>query len=109
MDKANQTHTTALQIFEPDPDAVYTIEITAHLADVPRRQIAVYCKNGLISPLGDSDSDGFFFNADGIRTLRQIDYLRNVAGMNVSSIRLVMDLIHTVESLRDEVRDLRTR
>src|SRR5712672_3629956 len=39
-----------LQLFELDPQAVYTIEETAHLANVPRHRIAIYYKYGLVSP-----------------------------------------------------------
>ena len=41
----------ALQLFEPDPQTVYTIEATAHLVDVPRRMVLVYYKLGLVSPV----------------------------------------------------------
>ena len=44
---------SALQLFEPDPQTVYTIEATAHFVDMPRRTILVYCKLGLVSPVVD--------------------------------------------------------
>jgi len=39
--------------------------------------------------------------------LRQIEYLRNSAGMNLTAVKLVLDLMHEMEHLRREVRSLR--
>jgi hypothetical protein len=36
----------AMQLFEPDPHTVYTIEEAAHLAQMSRHMILVYCKRG---------------------------------------------------------------
>ena len=98
---------SALELFEPAPEVVYSIEQTAHLTHVPRRLIAVYFRYGLVSPVVDPDVGGWYFNDDAIRTLRQIEYLRNSAGMNLTVVKLVLDLMHEVERLRREVRALR--
>jgi hypothetical protein len=44
----------SLQLFEPEPEAMYTIEAAARLAQVPRRRILIYYKHGLVSPRGRS-------------------------------------------------------
>jgi DNA-binding transcriptional MerR regulator len=98
---------TALEVFEPAPEIVYSIEQAAHLARVPRRLIAVYFRYGLVSPVVDPDVGGWYFNDEAIRTLRQIEYLRNSAGINLTAVKLVLDLMHEVERLRLEVRSLR--
>ena len=41
---------SALELFEPAPETIYSIEEVARLARVPRRLIAVYSRHGLVSP-----------------------------------------------------------
>jgi DNA-binding transcriptional MerR regulator len=97
----------ALQLFEANPDAVYTIEETARLANVPRHQIAIYYKYGLVSPAKDPDDFGWFFDDEAIRVLRRIGYLRSTCGLNLAGIKLVLELMREVEVLSEEVRFLR--
>jgi chaperone modulatory protein CbpM len=97
---------TALQLFEPDARAVYTIETAANLAQVPRRLIAVYYKHGLVSPVMDPACGGWCFNDEAIRILRRIEYLRTACGINLAGIKLTINLMNEVERLRDEVRAL---
>jgi DNA-binding transcriptional MerR regulator len=73
----------AVQLFEPDPSAVYTIEAAERMAHMPRRLIALYCKHGLVPTVVDPDCGGFYFNDEAIRILRHIDYLRTVCGINL--------------------------
>ena len=96
-----------LQLFEPPPDAVFTIDGTAHLADVSRRAILVYCKHGLISPMRGSADSGYCFDGDAIRALRRINALRAVCGDDLSGIKIILDLMNEVERLHSEVRSLR--
>ena len=93
----------ALQVLEPDPHAVYTIEVAAQLARVPRRLIVLYYKHGLVSPVSDPAS-GWNFDNDAIRVLRRIEYLRAVCGLNLAGIKLVFGLMEEVERLRSELR-----
>ena len=73
MTRTEKNPDGAIQVFEPAPDAVYTIEAAEHLAHVPRRLIAIFCKYRLVSPVDDPANNGFYFNEEGIRTLRRID------------------------------------
>src|SRR2546430_9567518 len=34
-----------IQLFEPPPGALYTIDATSRIVDVPRRTILIYCKH----------------------------------------------------------------
>ena len=68
----------ALQLFEPPPDAVYSIEAAAQLVDAPRRRIAVYCRYGLLTPV--VNEHGYYFDGRSIKTLRAIEGLRSVCG-----------------------------
>jgi DNA-binding transcriptional MerR regulator len=97
----------ALQLFQPDPQTVYTIEATARILDVPRHTILVYYKHGLVSPVVDPDCGGYYFNDEAIRVLRRVEYLRTVCGVNLDGIKLILDLSNEVERLRAELRFLR--
>lgn len=99
----------ALQLFEPDPDTVYPLEVAERLAHVPRRLIAVYCRHGLVSPVVDPTCGGFCFNEEGIRVLRRVEYLHSVCGINLVGVKMIIALMNEAERLRAEARFLRAR
>lgn len=99
----------ALQLYEPDPEAVYTLELAERLAQVPRRTILIYCKHGLVSTVTDPTEGGFYFSDDGIRVLRRIEHLRRVFGINLVGIKIILGLMEESERLRAEARFLRRR
>src|ERR1700683_5222274 len=78
----------ALQLFEPGARAVYTIEVAAQLAQVPRRLIVLYYKHGLVFPVTDPTGSGWYFDDEAIRIVRRIEYLRSVCGLNLAGIKL---------------------
>ena len=41
----------ALDLFQPQPNVLYSLDTTAHLAGVPRRSILIYCRAGLVRPV----------------------------------------------------------
>ena len=94
-----------LQLFQPPPDAVYSIEATAQLVDVPRRQIAVYCRHGLVTPR--ANERGYYFDGKTIGTLRAIEGLRSVCGDDLAGIKMILQLMNEVQRLNSEVRVLR--
>jgi len=94
----------AVQSFEPDPAAVYSIEMAAQLAGVPRRTILIYCKHGLLLPIADPMLWGYWFTADAIRTLRRIESLRLACGDDFSGIAMILDLLTEVQTLRAQLR-----
>jgi DNA-binding transcriptional MerR regulator len=94
----------ALQVFEPGARAVYTIEIAAQMAQVPRRLIVLYYKHGLVTPVTDPAGAGWYFDDEAVRIVRRIEHLRSTCGLNLAGIKLVMSLINEVERLRTELR-----
>ena len=94
----------ALQVLEPGGQTVYTIDVAAQLAQVPRRVIVLYYKHGLVSPIADPAGSGWYFDDEAIRIVRRIEYFRSVCGMNLAGIKLVMALTDEVERLRAELR-----
>ena len=97
----------ALQLFDPDPAAVYSLEAAAHLARVPRRTILIYCKHGLLLPSGDPALGGYYFNAKAIRALRRIQSLRAVCGDDLAGIHMILQLTDEVHRLRAAMSTLR--
>jgi MerR family transcriptional regulator/heat shock protein HspR len=94
----------ALQVFEPGARAVYTIEVAAQMAQVPRRLIVLYYKHGLVTPVTDPAGPGWYFDDEAVRIVRRIEYLRATCGLNLAGIKLVMSLMNEVERLRTELR-----
>ena len=97
-----QSISTALQPSEPDTSSIYPIETVAHLVQMPRRHIVVYFKYGLVSPVVDP-VHGWWFNDEAIRALRRIEYLRAGCAINLTGIKLIMELTKEVELLRQEI------
>jgi MerR family transcriptional regulator/heat shock protein HspR len=95
----------AIQLFDSPPDAVFTIEFTAHLVDMPRRSILVYCKHRLLSPVLGGGG-GYYFDHEGIRALRRIKELRAVCGNDLAGIKIILDLTEKLERLRSELGSL---
>ena len=93
-----------IELYEPPPDAVYTIEATSQLVDIPRHTILVYCKHRLVMPVIDARNRGYFFDREGIRTLRRIEALRVVCGDHFAGIRIILDLTKELERLQAAVR-----
>ena len=93
----------ALRIFEPDPDAAYSIEITERLTQIPRRTITVYVKHRLVSPMVEQGG-GMFFDEEAIRLLRRIEQLRTSYGVNLPGIKMIMQLLEELEQRQVELR-----
>jgi DNA-binding transcriptional MerR regulator len=93
-----------IQLFEPSADALYTIEATSRIVDVPRRTIAVYCRYHLLAPAQDTTDYGYYFDGDAIRTLRRIEALRAVCGDDFVGIKIILDLTAALERSRSDIR-----
>jgi DNA-binding transcriptional MerR regulator len=98
-----QMRSCEIQLFEPPADAVYTIDATSRLVDIPRRTILVYCKHHLLSPATNVDH-GYYFDGDAIRALRRIDVLHAVCGDDFAGMKIILDLTAALERLRSDIR-----
>lgn len=94
-----------LELFDPRPDAVYSLEAICHLTGVPRRTVLIYCRNGLIAPC-KPDGQPLEFGEEAIYLVRRIETLRNVHGINLAGVRMVLGLVREVQKLREEMRFL---
>ena len=106
-----KTKVTRRRPLAPGPSAedVYSLEAVVQITEIPRTQIAVYCRHGLIAPLAGSESDDWRFDATAIHALRRLAGLRSEFGFNLAGARTFCELLAQIEKLQAEVRFLRGR
>ncbi len=99
----------AMELFQPKPDVLYSLDATARLAGVPRRSILIYCRAGLVRPIVQAPYGAMEFTEEAICTVRRIEYLRTVHGLDLAWIKTLFALLDEVERLHAELRFLRNR
>ena len=98
---------SALELFQPEPSVLYSLNATAHLAGVPRRSILIYCRAGLVRPVVQPPYGVLEFTEESIYTVRRIEHLRTLHTVDLDLLKTIFDLLAEVERLRTEVRFLR--
>jgi DNA-binding transcriptional MerR regulator len=98
----------AMELFQPEPNVLYSLDAAAHLAGVPRRSIIAYCRAGLIRPVLRSPYGAMEFTEEAVYVARRIERLRTVQGRDLAWLKTLVDLLDEVERLRAEVRFLRS-
>jgi DNA-binding transcriptional MerR regulator len=104
ISQSPRAHLREIQLFEPSPGAVYTIEATSRLVNVSRHAILVYCKHRLLSPASITTEHGYCFDGDAIRALRRIETLRSICGEDLAGIKIILELTAALERLRWDTR-----
>jgi DNA-binding transcriptional MerR regulator len=99
----------AMELFQPQPNVLYSLDATADLAGIPRRSILIYCRAGLVRPVVQPPYGVMEFTEEAIYTLRRIEYLRTVHGLDLAWLKTMFDLLEEVERLHAELRFLRDR
>ena len=97
----------ALELFQPEPSVLYSLNATAHLAGVSRRSILIYCRAGLVRPVVQPPYGVLEFTEESIYAVRRIEHLRTVHGVNLELLKTIFDLLAEVERLQAEVSFLR--
>ncbi len=97
----------AIEVFEPEPGTLYSLDATAHLTGVSRREVLFYCRANLIEPIPQPPFGALYFRDEAIQTIRQMEFLRRRYGINMNGVRMIFDLMQEVERLRDEMRFLK--
>ncbi len=97
------------ELHEPNPAEGYTLEQVARFTQLPRRQIVLFCRCGVVAPVRAPDTGGWAFDDEGLRRLRRLAELRAAYQLNFRALRLVAELLDQVERLREELRGLRAR
>jgi hypothetical protein len=107
-----QTHaylpaSSALEMYQPQADVLYSLDATARLAAVPRRVLLVYCRARLVQPVLLPPFGMMAFTEEAIYTVRRIEHLRAMHRCDLAWLNTVFDLLNEVERLRAEVRFFR--
>ena len=97
----------AMEVYQPKPDVLYSLDAAAHLAGVTRRSILIYCRAGLVRPVVQPPYGVMEFTEEAIYTLRRIEHLHTVQGLDLAWLKTMFDLLDEVERLRAELRFLR--
>lgn len=94
-------------VYHPGAETCYPLETTARLAGVERRTLLVYCRHGMIRPVRKQPGDVWLFTDETVHTIRRLEQLRQLHGVNLTGLRLIMELQHRLERLEQELRFLR--
>jgi DNA-binding transcriptional MerR regulator len=97
----------ALELYQPVPNVLYTLEVAAHLAGVPRRSLLVYCRAGLVRPVEQPPYGIMAFSEEAIHAVRRIERVRAVHGPDLTLLKIMFELLGEVERLNAELRFLR--
>ncbi|BCS51890.1 MerR family transcriptional regulator [Geobacter sp. SVR] len=97
----------SLELFQPKPDLLYSLDAAARIAGVPRRSILIYCRAGFIRSVFQPPYGVMAFTEEAIYTVRRIEHVRSCHGLDLAMIKTVFELIEEVERLRSELRFLR--
>ena len=98
-----------LDLYQPKPNVLYSLDVTAHLAGVPRRSILIYCRAGLVQPVVQPPYGVMEFTEESIYIVRKSEHLRTVHGLNLTWLKSMFELLDEVERLRSELRFLHRR
>ena len=96
----------ALDLFQPQPNVLYSLDATARLAGVPRRTILIYCRAGLVQPVVHPQYGAMEFTEEAIYIVRKSEHLRTVHSLDLTWLKTMFDLLDEVERLRSELRFL---
>jgi DNA-binding transcriptional MerR regulator len=98
----------AMELHEPQPGLLYTLDGVVHLTGVSRRSVLLYCKSGLVRAQQDPEIGALAFDDEAIYNIRRVEYLRSERGINLDGIRMILDLLNEVRRLEHEMRFLRS-
>jgi len=97
----------ALELFQPNPNMLYSLDAAAQFAGISRHALLVYCRTGLVRPVLQPPYDVMAFTGEAIQTVRRIQHVQATYGIGVAWIKTMLCLLEEVERLRSEVRCLR--
>lgn len=106
-DDTDNSPSLALELFQPEPNVLYTLDATAALAGVSRRSILIYCRVGLVRPIVQPPYGMMVFTEEAIYTVRQVEHLRAIHRIDLGLLKTIFELRAEVEHLRAELRFLR--
>ena len=99
----------ARELYQPKPNVMYSLDVAAHIAGVPRRAILIYCRAGLVQSVFQPPYGVMAFTEEAIHALRRIEYVRATHGPDLALLKTLFKLLEEVEYLHAELRFLRHR
>lgn len=99
-------HTQDFPAADGETDVCYSLEVIAELAGVNTQTVIQYQERGFLHPCSRDDGDSAVFDIECLRQLRRIEHLRTTCGVNDAGLALVLNLLHEVECLRQERRQM---
>lgn len=93
-----------LPVYEEETVTCYSVEVIAELAGVDPQAVLHYQEQGFIRPSDREAEEAGLFDVECLRQLRRIEHLRTTCEMNEAGLKLILDLLHEIESLREERR-----
>lgn len=97
-------HSDVFPAYDAENETFYTIEVIADMAGVDLKTVLYYEEKGFIRPASRDDGDDALFDVECLRQLRRIAHLRATCDMNDAGLKLMLDLMHEIECLREERR-----
>ena len=95
-----------LPVYDGESDTYYSIEVIADLAGVNPQTVLHYQEQGFIRPAARDAGDAALFDVECLRQLRRIEHLRATCEINDTGLKLILDLLHEIECLREERRQI---
>lgn len=99
--------TLALELFQPKPNVLYSLDVAAHIAGASRRSVLIYCRAGFVQSVFQPPYGIMAFTEQAIHTIRRIEQVRTTYGMDFVWLKAMFDLTEELERLRTELRILR--
>ena len=97
----------ALEQYQPKPNVLYSRDVAAYIAGVPRRSILIYCRAGFVRAVFQPPHGVMAFTEEAIHAVRRIEHVRAMHGPDLTLLKTLFDLVEEVENLRAELRFLR--
>lgn len=97
-----------VEVHDPQPGVVYSLEGVVHLTGASRRSVLVYCKSGLVKPQGDGETGPMVFDDEAVYMIRRIEFLRSERGISLEGVRMILELSRELRRLQEELRFLRS-
>jgi hypothetical protein len=97
----------ALELFQPEPNAFYSLDSAVNLAGVSRRSFLVYCRASLVRPVFQPPFGVMEFTEEAIYNVRRMEHLRTVHRNDLAWLNTVLKLLDEVERMRSELRFFR--
>jgi DNA-binding transcriptional MerR regulator len=95
-----------LPVYDGETDTCYSIEVIADLAGVNPQTVLHYQEQGFIRPAAHDPGDAALFDVECLRQLRRIEHLRATCGINDAGLKLILDILHEIECLREQQRQM---